>query len=76
MGVLMTQVLEILQNPTIFIRTENQSGADVVVPDNWFSAFLPMFAVMFAFFIVPAIGQADQREGERHHASFNVRPHL
>jgi ABC-2 type transport system permease protein len=66
MGVLMTQVMEMFQNPLISLRTEDLQGADIIVPSNWFAVFLPAFAVMFAFFIVPALAPEllkEKREG-------------
>jgi ABC-2 type transport system permease protein len=66
MGVLMTQVMEMFQNPLITLRTEDLQGADIIVPSNWFAVFLPAFAVMFAFFIVPALAPEllkEKREG-------------
>jgi ABC-2 type transport system permease protein len=65
-GVLMTQVMEMFQNPLISLRTEDLQGADILIPNNWFAVFVPAFVVMFAFFIVPGLAPEllkEKREG-------------
>jgi ABC-2 type transport system permease protein len=65
-GVLMTQVMEMFQNPLISLRAEDLLGGDVLVPSNWFAVFIPAFVVMFAFFIVPGLAPEllkEKREG-------------
>jgi ABC-2 type transport system permease protein len=65
-GVLMTQVMEMFQNPLISLRSEDLQGADILIPSNWFAVFVPAFVVMFAFFIVPGLAPEllkEKREG-------------
>lgn len=65
-GVLMTQVMEMFQNPLISLRTEDLQGGVILIPDNWFAVFVPAFVVMFAFFIVPGLAPEllkEKREG-------------
>jgi len=66
MGVLMTQVMEMFQNPMISLQTEDLKGGDILIPNNWFAVFVPTFVVMFAFFIVPGLAPEllkERREG-------------
>jgi ABC-2 type transport system permease protein len=66
MGVLMTQLMEMFQNPSITIQSEDLQGADIIIPSNWFAVFVPALTVMFAFFIVPALAPEllkEKREG-------------
>lgn len=56
-GVQMAQVQQMESDPWVGIEARTLAGEDVVIlPDNMFSLFVPGFVVMFAFFIVGAIG--------------------
>lgn len=56
-GVQMAQVQELANDPWVSIESRTLQGEDVVIlPDNMFALFVPGFVVMFAFFIVGAMG--------------------
>ena len=56
-GVQMAQVQEMEADPWVGIEARTLADEDVVIlPDNMFALFVPGFVVMFAFFIVGAMG--------------------
>ncbi len=56
-GVQMAQVQQLADDPWVSIESRTLQGEDVVIlPDNMFALFVPGFVVMFAFFIVGAMG--------------------
>ena len=70
MGTVWTAVQEIRQNPAIAVQREDLSGEEVEVPVSGlvFTAFVPMFATMFAFFLVGFM--AESIVGEKLSGSF------
>jgi ABC-2 type transport system permease protein len=62
LGVVMTQVQEMIGNPLISVISQGVEGAQVGVPDNWFALFLPAFAVMFAFFVITGVAPELHKE--------------
>jgi ABC-2 type transport system permease protein len=63
-GVINTQMDKMEKDPTISVVKEDLEGAEVRAPDNLFSIIMPGFTVMFAFFLMPALGQELLREKE------------
>ena len=56
-GVQMAQVQKMEADPWVAIEARTLAGEDVVIlPENMFALFVPGFVVMFAFFIVGAMG--------------------
>ncbi len=70
MGVIWTAVQEIRQNPAIAVRSEDLAGAvkELKVSSLVFAGYGPMFATMFAFFLVGFM--AASILGEREAGSF------
>ena len=65
-GVQMAQVQQMANDPWVGIETRTLTGEDVVlIPDNMFSMFVPSFVVMFAFFIVGAMGSELLQERQQ-----------
>ena len=65
-GVQMVQIQQMEANPWVSIETRTMEGEDVIlVPDNMFSLFVPGFVVMFAFFIVGAMGSELLQERQQ-----------
>lgn len=57
LAVNMTQVQKMQSDPWVKVSARNSAGQDlVIVPDNLFAMIVPMFTVMFAFFIVGTVG--------------------
>lgn len=53
----MAAVQKMQADPWITVEAKTSEGKDLVIlPDNWFAMVVPMFTVMFAFFIVGALG--------------------
>jgi ABC-2 type transport system permease protein len=53
----MTAVQKMQADPWIKVEAKNSQGKDlIIVPDNIFAMVVPSFVVMFAFFIVGALG--------------------
>jgi ABC-2 type transport system permease protein len=70
MGVIGTAVQEIRQNPAIAVRSEDLTGAvkELEVKSMVFAGYVPMFATMFAFFLIGHM--AASILGEREAGSF------
>jgi ABC-2 type transport system permease protein len=70
MGVIWTAVQEIRQNPTIAVRSEDLAGVvkELKVSSLIFAYYGPMFATMFAFFLIGTM--AASILGEREAGSF------
>ncbi len=64
LGVIMTQLQEMRQNPVITVRSEELAGAVATEPVNPFGYVVPNFAVMFSFFLVGVISATLLREKE------------
>jgi ABC-2 type transport system permease protein len=66
MGTVWTAVQEIRQNPAIGVQSEDLAGEQRVLTIGAFAfaAFAPMFATMFAFFIVGHMAESILREKE------------
>jgi len=66
MGVVWTAVQEIRQNPAITVRREDMSSAPRYLPASGviFGVFMPMFATMFAFFLVGFMAESILKEKE------------
>jgi ABC-2 type transport system permease protein len=65
-GVQMVQIQQMEANPWVSIETRTIEGEDVIlIPDNMFSLFVPGFVVMFAFFIVGAMGSELLQERQQ-----------
>jgi ABC-2 type transport system permease protein len=65
MGVIWTQVQQIRQSPVIAVQSESlKAAADQVDagPMDW---YIMAFAVMFAFFLLPTMGESILREKEQ-----------
>lgn len=57
LAVNMAQVQKMQSEPWVKVSARNSEGQDlVIVPDNIFAMIVPMFTVMFAFFIVGTVG--------------------
>jgi ABC-2 type transport system permease protein len=57
LAVNMSQVQKMQSEPWVKVSARNSEGKDlVIVPDNLFAMIVPMFTVMFAFFIVGTVG--------------------
>lgn len=57
LAVNMAQVQKMQSEPWVKVSARNSEGEDlVIVPDNLFAMIVPMFTVMFAFFIVGTVG--------------------
>lgn len=55
LGVIMTQMQEMSENPPIAVVSEDLEGMEAKPPPNAFSLFMPGFTMMFAFFIITFI---------------------
>jgi len=66
MGVIWTAVQEIRQNPAITVLREDMSGEEMFLPVSGaiFGVFMPMFATMFAFFLVGFMAESILKEKE------------
>ena len=66
MGAIWATVQKMRQNPLIGVRSENLAGetAESEAQANAFSYFMPMFATMFAFFLVGNMAEAILKEKE------------
>ncbi len=64
LGVIMTQLQQMRQNPVITVRSEELTGAAKTELVNPFGYVVPNFAVMFAFFLVGTIAATLLREKE------------
>ncbi len=65
-GVQMAQVQQMEADPWVGVEARTLANEDVVIlPDNMFSLFVPGFVVMFAFFIVGAIGSELLQERQQ-----------
>lgn len=66
MGVVWTAVQEIRQNPTITVKREDLAGEQriLTVSGIAFSITIPMFATMFAFFLVGFMAESILKEKE------------
>ena len=70
MGVIWTAVQEIRQNPAIAVQSEDLAGEERELPVSGlvFAVYVPMFATMFAFFLVGFM--AESILGEKEAGSF------
>jgi len=70
MGVIWTAVQEIRQNPAIAVQREDLAGEEreLLVSGLFFAVYVPMFATMFAFFLVGFM--AESILGEKEAGSF------
>jgi ABC-2 type transport system permease protein len=70
MGAIWTAVQEMRQNPAIAVQREDLAGEEVELPVSGlvFSVYVPMFATMFAFFLVGFM--AESILGEKEAGSF------
>jgi ABC-2 type transport system permease protein len=70
MGAIWTAVQEMRQNPAIAVQREDLAGEEVEIPVSglMFSVWVPMFATMFAFFLVGFM--AESILGEKEAGSF------
>jgi ABC-2 type transport system permease protein len=66
MGVIWTAAQEIQQNPAIAVRSEDLTGEVKEIPVSGlvFSFYGPMFATMFAFFLIGPMAESILRERE------------
>jgi ABC-type multidrug transport system permease subunit len=64
MGVVMTQLAEMFENPQITVTGEDLEGVETQSLDNAYSYTAPSYAVMFAFFIVGIIAATIMTEKE------------
>ena len=64
MGVIMTQVAEMFENPQISVTGEDLEGVETTSLDNAYSSTTPSDAVLFAFFIVGIIAATIMAEKE------------
>jgi len=55
LGVMMTQVQAMQENPLIRVESEDPVGVKRLLPSDVFAVFMPAFTVMFAFFLMPAV---------------------
>jgi ABC-2 type transport system permease protein len=62
LGTIWTQVQEMRQNPVISVRSENLAGEETQTGFNPFPYLMPMFATMFAFFLVGNMAESILRE--------------
>ena len=58
LGAIMTQLQKMFFEPLIVIEAEQQVEEQAPMTINFFTLFMPGFTVMFAFFLVGAIGQS------------------
>jgi ABC-2 type transport system permease protein len=63
-GVMSTQLDKMQNDPDISVKKEDLEGAEVQRPENLLTVFMPGFTVMFAFFLMPALGVELLRERE------------
>jgi ABC-2 type transport system permease protein len=64
MGVIMTQLAEMFENPQITVTGDDLEGVETQSLDNAYSYTTPSYAVMFAFFIVGIIAATIMTEKE------------
>ena len=64
MGVVMTQLAEMFENPQITVTGEDLEGVETQSLDSAYSYTMPSYAVMFAFFIVGTIAATILTEKE------------
>ena len=64
MGVVMTQLAEMFENPQITVTGEDLEGVKTQSLDSAYSYYMPSYAVMFAFFIVGTIAVSLLTEKE------------
>ena len=66
LGAIWSTVQEMRQNPLIGVRSENLAGetTESEAQPNAFSYFMPMFATMFAFFLVGNMAESILKEKE------------
>jgi ABC-2 type transport system permease protein len=64
MGVIMTQLAEMFENPQITVTGEDLEGVETQRLDSAYSYTMPSYAVMFAFFIVGTIAATILTEKE------------
>jgi ABC-2 type transport system permease protein len=66
MGVIWTAVQEIRQNPAIAVQREDLAGEERLLPISGvvFGYIMPMFATMFAFFLVGFMAESILKEKE------------
>ena len=64
MGVVMTQLAEMFENPQITVTGEDLEGVETQSLDSAYSYTMPSYAVMFAFFIVGTIAASILTEKE------------
>lgn len=64
MGVVMTQLAGMFENPQITVTGEDLEGVETQSLDSVYSYYMPSYAVMFAFFIVGTIAGSLLTEKE------------
>lgn len=64
LGVIMTQLQKMQQEPWIELRHEDLEGVEAEGPWNPFTYNIPAFTVMFGFFLVGTVAQAIWQEKE------------
>lgn len=65
MGVIWTQVQHLRQNPVIAVRSESLKSTEPNEGPGPMDWFIMAFAVMFAFFLLPTMGESILREREQ-----------
>lgn len=61
-GVIMTQLQVMAENPLIEVISEEAGGEEATPPLNFFALMIPGFTVMFAFFLIGHIGASLHNE--------------
>lgn len=64
LGVIMTQLQGMRQNPVITVRSEDLTGVEESGPVNYFGFVVPSFTVMFSFFLIGVISATLLKEKE------------
>ncbi len=64
LGVIMTQLQGMRQNPVITVRSEDLVGVEASEPVNYFGFVVPSFTVMFSFFLIGIIASTLLKEKE------------
>ncbi len=65
MGVIWTQVQQLRQNPVIAVHSESLKRTETGVEPGPMDWYIMAFAVMFAFFLLPTMGESILREREQ-----------
>ncbi len=62
LGVIWTQVQQLRQDPVIAVRSEDLAGVETGPPSGPMDWYITGFTVMFAFFLLPVVGETLLRE--------------